>query len=337
MTVKLIVAFIISFLVATAAGSFLVPYLRKIKAGQSIREDGPTWHSPKAGTPTMGGIMFILSSAVVCVTVGFSDMVNGEYGHIFVLAFAMIFGAIGFLDDFEKLRKKQNLGLTARKKMLLQLVVAIAFIYLLRRFGYLSPNLYIPFINKVIPINEVVYFVLAAFIIVGAVNAVNITDGIDGLAAGTSIPVFLCYACVTFAWGTVFTPLGIFASGLAGGLLGFLVFNYNPAKIFMGDTGSLFLGGAVCAVAFAMDMPLILLPLGIIYVVETLSDLIQIFYFKATHGKRFFKMAPLHHHLEMGGWSGKKWSEKKLFGVFTLISALFAVISFLAVMGRYNI
>ena len=165
----------------------------------------------------------------------------------------------------------------------------------------------------------------------------NITDGVDGLAAGTSIPVCVCYAAVTFAWGEEYLSLGVFASGLAGGLLGFLVYNYNPAKIFMGDTGSLFLGGAICATAFAMDMPLVLIPLGIIYVAETLSDIIQIIYFKATHGKRLFKMAPLHHHLEMGGWSGEKWSEKKLFSVFTAVSAIFAIVTFLAVIGRYNI
>lgn len=337
MTIKLIVAFIISFFIATGIGRFLVPYLRKIKAGQSIREDGPTWHASKAGTPTMGGLMFIVSVAAVCITVGFEEMLKGEYRHILILALALIFGAIGFLDDYEKLRKKQNLGLTVKKKLLLQIVVAIAFIYLLRYFGYLRPNLYIPFIDKIVPVREIIYFPLMAFIIVGTVNAVNITDGVDGLVTGTSIPVCVCYAMIAMVWGEEFLSIGIFASGLAGGLLGFLVYNYNPAKIFMGDTGSLFLGGAICATAFAMDMPLILIPLGIVFIAETMSDIIQIVYFKATHGKRIFKMAPLHHHLEMGGWSGKKWSEKKLFATFTSVSAFFALISLIAVMGRYNI
>ena len=337
MTTRLITAFVIAFILSAGIGYFLVPWLIRIKAGQSIREDGPVWHMSKAGTPTMGGIMFIAAVSIVCVTVGFSDMLMGEYGHIFVLVFALIYGAIGFLDDYEKLRKKQNLGLTAKKKFLLQLVVAIAFIFLLRNFGYLTPNLYIPFFNVTIPVPETVYFVFAAFVIVGTVNSVNLTDGVDGLAAGTSLPVFICYACLCLAWGGDFSALGIFASGVAGALLGFLIYNFNPAKVFMGDTGSLFLGGAVCAMAFAMDMPLILIPLGFMYIIETLSDIIQVAYFKATHGKRFFRMAPFHHHLEMGGWSGHKWKEKELFCLFTGISAFTAVISFIAVCGRYGI
>ena len=175
----------------------------------------------------------------------------------------------------------------------------------------------------------------AAFVIVGTVNAVNITDGVDGLATGTSLPVMLFFVAITFAWGQEFLELGIFASGLLGGLMGFLVYNFNPAKVFMGDTGSLFLGGAVAALAFAYDMPLVLITLGIIYIIETLSDIIQVGYFKLSHGKRVFKMAPFHHHLEMGGWTGKKWSEKELFVLFTGISLLFAIISFIGVFQRY--
>ena len=337
MTIKLITAFIIAFFVSSGIGFFLVPWLRKIKAGQAIREDGPVWHMSKSGTPTMGGLMFIAATSVVCITTGFSEILAGEYGHIFVLAFALVFGGIGFLDDYEKLKKKQNLGLTAKKKFLLQLVVAIAFVLLLRNLGYLTPNLYIPFINKIVPINETVYFVFAAFVIVGAVNSVNLTDGVDGLATGASLPVFICYSAICYAWGSEFTSLGIFSAGLTGGLLGFLLFNFNPAKVFMGDTGSLFLGGAVCGMAFAMDMPLILIPLGFMYIIETLSDIIQVVYFKATHGKRFFRMAPFHHHLEMGGWSGKKWKEKELFSLFTGISAITAIISYISVFGRYSL
>ncbi len=337
MTLKMILAFGIAFFVAALIGSALVPFLRKIKAGQAIREDGPKWHASKAGTPTMGGIIFICGVTAACLSAGWSEMARGEYGHIFVLIFALIFGAIGFLDDYEKLRKKQNLGLKASQKFLLQLVVAVAFVFLLRRFGYLTPNLYIPFWNVTVPIPEVVYFVLAAFIIVGCVNAVNLTDGVDGLAAGTSLPVMLCYAAVAFKWGQAYLSLGIFASGMLGGLLGFLIYNFNPAKIFMGDTGSLFLGGAVCALAFAMDMPLVLVPLGFVFIVETLSDIIQVGYFKLSHGKRVFKMAPFHHHLEMGGWTGKKWKEKELFFLFTGVSLLFAILSFIGVGGRFGL
>ena len=335
MTIQFITAFILAFLTAAAVGRFYVPWLRKIKAGQAIREEGPRWHMSKSGTPTMGGVIFICGVALVCVTVGFRAMLEGDYSHILVLGFALIYGLIGFLDDYQKLRKKQNLGLTAKQKFLLQLVVAIAFIFLLRRLGYLSPNLYIPFWNVVIPVPEMLYFVLAAFIIVGCVNAVNLTDGVDGLCTGTCIPVFLYYTAVAVLWGREYLGLGIFAAGLTGGLLGFLLYNFNPAQCFMGDTGSLFLGGAVCAMAFTMDMPLILIPLGFLFIIETLSDIIQVIYFKLSHGKRVFKMAPFHHHLEMGGWTGKKWSEKELFILFTGISAICAVCSFLGVMERY--
>ncbi len=246
-----------------------------------------------------------------------------------------MFGAIGFLDDWEKLKKKQNLGLTAKMKFLLQLAAALVFVLLMREIGFVTSDIYVPFFNVTLYVPEWLYFIFASFVIVGTVNAVNITDGVDGLAAGTSIPVFLFFVVVTFLWGENFLELGIFASGMIGGLLGFLVYNFNPAKVFMGDTGSLFLGGAVAALAFAYDMPLILVTLGIIYILETLSDIIQVTYFKLTHGKRIFRMAPLHHHLEMGGWTGKKWKERELFVLFTGISLVFAVISFIGVFHRY--
>lgn len=252
----------------------------------------------------------------------FESMRSGDFTHIFVLLFALVFGAIGFLDDWEKLRKKQNLGLSAKAKFLLQLVAALVFVLLLRKMGYISTKLYIPFWNVEVYIPEVIYFILAAFIIVGTVNAVNITDGVDGLASGTSIPVCLFFAAVSFLWGDKYMALGIFASALLGGLMGFLVYNFNPAKVFMGDTGSLFLGGAIAALAFAYDMPLILITLGIVYIIETLSDIIQVTYFKLTHGKRVFKMAPFHHHLEMGGWTGKS-GKKKSFLHFLLPCPLF--------------
>ena len=335
MTAQLILAFIIAFLVSSLVGRYLVPYLRRIKAGQAIREDGPRWHMNKSGTPTMGGLMFIAAVTIVCLTVGFPSMLEGDYGHIVCLALALVFGAIGFLDDYEKLKKKQNLGLTAKAKFLLQLAAALLFIMLMREMGYTTTSLYIPFWNVTYPIPEWLYFIFAAFVIVGTVNSVNLTDGVDGLAASTSIPVFVFFAAVTFLWGGEYTALGIFASGIAGGLLGFLLYNFNPAKVFMGDTGSLFLGGAVAAMAFAYDMPLVLIVLGLMYIIETLSDIIQVAYFKLTQGKRIFKMAPFHHHLELGGWTGKKWTEKELVALFSTVSLVCAVISFLGIYGRY--
>ena len=335
MTIKLITAFVLAFLFATAFGKFYIPWLKRQKAGQEIKTNGPTWHMSKTGTPTMGGVMFIAAVAFVCLTVGFDGVLHGDLVHIFVLLFALVFGAIGFLDDWEKLKKKQNLGLTAKMKFLLQLAAALVFVLLMRELGFVTSDLYIPFFNVTVYMPEWLYFVFAAFVIVGTVNAVNITDGIDGLAAGTSIPVFLFYVVVSMLWGENYLELGIFASGMVGGLMGFLVYNFNPAKVFMGDTGSLFLGGAVAALAFAYNMPLILVTLGIIYILETLSDIIQVTYFKLTHGKRVFRMAPLHHHLEMGGWTGKKWKEKELFVLFTGISLTFAVISFIGVFHRY--
>lgn len=337
MTLKLTLALVMAFITAVIVGRFYVPWLKKIKAGQEIKENGPTWHMSKSGTPTMGGVIFISACTLVCLTVGFDSMRSGDFTHIFVLLFALVFGAIGFLDDWEKLRKKQNLGLSAKAKFLLQLVAALVFVLLLRRMGYISTHLYIPFWNTEVYIPEAIYFILAAFIIVGTVNAVNITDGVDGLASGTSIPVCLFFAAVSFLWGDKYMALGIFASALLGGLMGFLVYNFNPAKVFMGDTGSLFLGGAIAALAFAYDMPLILITLGIIYIIETLSDIIQVTYFKLTHGKRVFKMAPFHHHLEMGGWTGKKWKEKGLFALFTSISLVFAIISFIGVYNRFQL
>jgi len=336
MTLKLILALVIGFFVSSGVGAFLVPWLRKIKAGQSIKEIGPTWHQSKAGTPTMGGIMFIAASAVVCVTVGMRSMADGEWSHIYVLLFGLVFGAIGFLDDYEKLRHHQNTGLSARSKFLLQLAAAIAFLLLLRLKGYLSPNLYIPFWNTYVPVSEPLYFIFAAFVVVGTVNAVNITDGVDGLAAGTCIPVFLCFTAIVFCWGRDFLAQGIFSAGLTGALLGFLVYNFHPARVFMGDTGSLFLGGCIAGMAFALDVPLLLIPLCIMPIIETLSDILQVGYFKLTHGKRIFKMAPFHHHLEMGGWLGHKWKETEIFVLFTSVTLVMAVLSLLGVTLRYS-
>ena len=336
MTLKLILALVIGFCVSSAIGALLVPWLRKIKAGQSIKEIGPTWHKSKEGTPTMGGIMFIAAAALVCLSVGLSCMAEGEMAHIYVLVFGLVFGAIGFLDDYEKLRHHHNTGLSAKSKFLLQLAAAVAFLLLLRLQGYLTPNLYIPFWNTYVPVSEPLYFVFAAFVVVGTVNAVNITDGVDGLAAGTCVPVFLCFTAIVFCWGKDYLAQGIFSAGLTGALLGFLVYNFHPARVFMGDTGSLFLGGCIAGMAFALDVPLLLIPLCVMPIIETLSDILQVGYFKLTHGKRIFKMAPFHHHLEMGGWLGHKWKEKEIFVLFAGITLVMAVVSLWGVTGRYS-
>jgi len=325
-----ILSFIVAFGVAAILGQILIPVLRRLKAGQSIREDGPTWHMSKQGTPTMGGLMFILAMAVAILIAGWEEMLQGNYNHIFVFLFALVFGVIGFIDDFQKLRHRANEGLTAPQKFLLQLAAAIAFTVLLRWTGYLTPNLYIPFFNVELPLPWVVYMVFAAFAMVATVNAVNLTDGVDGLATGVTLPVALFYMAVS-AWYER-SDLVVIAAALAGGLAAFLVYNFHPAKVFMGDTGSLFLGGMVCGMAFALNIPLVIPIVGLIYVLEVLSDIIQVVYFKKTGGKRFFRMAPLHHHLEMGGWS-----EVKLFCVFSGITLALCALAFLGVMNRYPV
>ena len=323
-----ILSFIIAFGVAAIVGQVLIPLLRRLKAGQSIRTDGPTWHMSKQGTPTMGGVMFILATGAAAVVAGREELMAGNYNHLYVFLFALVFGVIGMIDDFQKLRHHANEGLTAAQKFLLQLAAAIAFTVLMREQGYLTPNLFVPFFNVTIPLPWVVYMVFAAFVMVGTVNAVNITDGIDGLATGVTIPVALFYMAVAGWFGK--NDLAILGAALAGGLAAFLIYNFHPAKVFMGDTGSLFLGGMVCGMAFALDIPLVIPIIGLIYVAEVLSDIIQVAYFKKTHGKRFFRMAPLHHHLEMGGWS-----ETKLFCVFSGLTLALCCLGFLGVMYRY--
>ena len=278
----------------------------------------------------MGGLMFILGIFVAIFICGFPGMLRGDCKHLYIFAFALIFGVIGFLDDYEKVKHKQNLGLTAIQKFLLQLVAAIAFLTLMRFEGMLTPNLYVPFWGTHLILSWPVYMIFAAFVIVGTVNAVNITDGIDGLAGSVTVPVGLFFSMLAF-WWQGYEQLGVYAAALVGGLLGFLVYNFHPAKVFMGDTGSLFLGGTVAALAFAYDMPLVLIPVGIVYICETLSDILQVAYFKATHGKRLFKMAPLHHHFELCGWS-----EVKLVAIFTCVSALGCIVAMFGVMNRFH-
>ena len=323
-----IFSFIVSFGVAAILGQILIPLLRRLKAGQMIREDGPTWHMSKQGTPSMGGLMFISSTAIAILLAGWELMGRGNYNHLVVFLFALVFGVIGFIDDFQKLRHRANEGLTAIQKFLLQLAAAIAFTVLLRNTGYLTPDLYVPFFNVEIHLPWVVYMVFAAFVMVGTVNAVNLTDGVDGLATGVTLPVALFYMAVSAWYGR--EDLVVLAAALSGGLAAFLIYNFHPAKVFMGDTGSLFLGGMVCGLAFALNIPLVIPVVGLIYVAEVLSDIIQVVYFKKTGGKRFFRMAPLHHHFEMGGWS-----ETKLFCVFSGITLVLCVLAFLGVMNRY--
>ena len=321
-------AMAVSFLLTLVIGRFVIVELRKLKAGQEIREDGPKWHAGKAGTPTMGGIMFILGAGVVVFLLGWGQMLRGEFAHLYVYLFALCFGLIGFVDDYRKVRQHQNEGLTAKQKFLLQLLAAVVFLCLMRYEGLLTNELYVPFFQVSFTVNWVLYLIFAAFVIVGAVNAVNLTDGIDGLATSVTFVVMVFFTVTALLWHM--STLALFPAALAGGLAAFFVYNHHPAKVFMGDTGSLFLGGAVAALGFAMDMPLILIPVGIIYIAETMSDIIQVAYFKATHGKRFFKMAPLHHHLELSGWS-----ETKLVAVFSGITAVFCVLAFLGVMYRF--
>ena len=323
-----ILSFIVAFGTAAIAGLVLVPMLRRLKAGQMIREDGPTWHMSKQGTPSMGGLMFLLSIAVAVLIAGRESFAMGDSAHLVVFLFALVFGVIGFIDDFQKLRHKANEGLTAAQKFLLQLAAAVVFTIWLRNIGYLTPNLYIPFLNMEIALPWVVYMVFAAFVMVGTVNAVNLTDGVDGLATGVTIPVALFYLAVAAWYGR--NDVAVLAAALAGGLFAFLMYNFHPAKVFMGDTGSLFLGGMVCGLAFALNLPLVIPIIGLIYVAEVVSDIIQVVYFKKTGGKRFFRMAPLHHHLELGGWS-----EVKLFCVFSMLTAVLCVLAFVGVMNRY--
>ncbi len=317
----------IGFAITYLFGKVLIPYLRKLKFGQKILEIGPKWHMGKQGTPTMGGIMFILGSGIAAIFTGIPYMLQGDLRHIIVFLFAAAFGVIGFIDDYAKIMKKKNQGLTAIQKLLLQLTSAAVFLSLLRMLGDLNPALYIPFFDITINLGWIPYLVIMLLAIVGTVNAVNLTDGVDGLATSVTLPVVLVFAIIGAYMA--FSTVGIFASALFGALCAFLIYNFNPAKVFMGDTGSLFLGGAVCGMAFAFDMPLVLLLMGVVYIAEALSVILQVLFFKITHGKRLFKMSPIHHHFEMSGWN-----EKKICAVFMTVSAIGALVGFASIMGK---
>ena len=298
-------------------GYLLLPVLRALKAGQSIREIGPTWHNYKAGTPMMGGLMFIFASIIVLLcNLPFME----DYSVLYVLILSLCFGFVGFLDDFAKMKKKQNEGLTSIQKFLLQLAVSALFLYIMYRSGAMSTEMYIPFFGVSIPLHPIVYIFLSMFIMVGCYNAVNITDGVDGLSSSVTLPVMIFFTAAAIKQGKY--DLALLPASLIGGLIAYLFYNWHPAKVFMGDTGSLFLGGVVCALAFALDMPLILILVGFVYICETVSVILQVGYFKLTHGKRLFKMAPIHHHFEKCGWK-----EEKIVIVFASVSAVMCVLA----------
>jgi len=265
-------------------GFLLLPVLRALKAGQSIREVGPTWHNYKAGTPMMGGLMFI-GAALICLLVNIPFM--QDYTVFFVLALSLCFGFVGFLDDYNKLKKKQNEGLTSIQKALLQMAVSALFLYAMYKTGAMNCELYIPFFNVSFQLHPILYIFFAMFVMVGCVNAVNLTDGVDGLSSSVTIPVMVFFTVAAMAMGRF--DIALLPACLVGGLIAYLFYNWHPAKVFMGDTGSLFLGGVVCALAFALEMPLILILVGFVYICETLSVILQVTYFKLTHGKRILR------------------------------------------------
>ncbi|WP_419169502.1 phospho-N-acetylmuramoyl-pentapeptide-transferase [Negativibacillus massiliensis] len=329
--IGLLVTLVAAFLLSSVIGVWLIPFLHKLHYGQTILDIGPAWHKSKQGTPTMGGIMFIIGSILACAagwcTIAFSaqGLVDASSHGTFYLVggflMALGFGVIGFLDDYIKVVKKRNLGLKAWQKSAAQLLVAVIYLIAERIF---APNdlLWIPFAGE-FSIGWL-YYPLMLFIIIGAVNAVNLTDGVDGLAASVTMVAAMGFMLIAAIQS--FTQMDLMAAALAGGCLGFLVWNFHPAKVFMGDTGSMFLGGMVVALAFGLRKPVLLLFIGIVYVVETMSDIIQIGSVKLT-GKRVFKMAPIHHHFEMCGWS-----EVKIVVVFSAVTALGCLIAVLSLL-----
>lgn len=315
-----------SFAITALLGRWLIPELHKLKFGQTIREIGPKWHKNKQGTPTMGGLMFILGVAVammaclpVFYTLGVEETFLMKVKVFAGLGMAVAFGVIGFMDDYISILKKRNLGLTEKQKLVLQFAVAAAYFLSLGLAGEPTATT-IPFVGQ-LDLGWF-YYILAAIVLVGLVNAVNFTDGIDGLNSTVSFFVFLSLSlCAGALSMTGLTALGLAA---AAGCVGFLLWNWHPAKVFMGDTGSLFLGGMVGALAFGLDMPILLLPVGLVYWAEILSVVLQVTYFKSTHGKRLFKMSPIHHHFEMCGWSEVKIC--LVFGLAALIGGAIALV-----------
>lgn len=304
---------LIAFGVSAAAGIFLIPLLKKLHFGQTIYEKGPAWHKSKQGTPMMGGFMFIIGT-LAAAAAGYAIFRfrqnsgtavpdnTGLYRLLAGLAFALLNGCIGFTDDYIKAVKKQNLGLKAKQKMVMQFIVSAAFLYALWLLGDRSTAIAFPFFGDVD--FGIFYYPIMVLYLIFLTNAVNLTDGVDGLCGSVTVIVGLSFVMLCAAMGE--WEYSIFAMALAGACLGFLVWNLHPAKVFMGDTGSMFLGGAVCAMGFAMHKHLLLALIAIVYVLDALSVVIQVTYFKLTKGKRLFKMSPIHHHFELCGYSEYK-------------------------------
>lgn len=315
-----------AFIISLCMGMILIPVLHKLKFGQEIREKGPKWHAKKSGTPTMGGLIFIAAifamSAICCVLglfFGIDMPADSTYLKtlVMLLCLSAVYGVIGFIDDYIKVILKRNLGLTAKQKFLLQLVAAVGFVCWAVYGMDIATVVKIPFTS--IELDFGIWFVpFAALVIIATVNSVNLTDGLDGLATCVTCMVALFF--ILFADKVANRAVALFASILLGSLMGFLMYNKFPAKVFMGDTGSLFLGGAVCGMAIVTEQPLALLIVGLVYVIESLSVILQVISFKTT-GKRIFKMSPIHHHFEMCGWS-----ETKIVITFTIVTAVLCLL-----------
>ena len=316
MDYSILITILVAFVITTILGPVFIPVLRRIKAGQSIREDGPKAHQTKAGTPTMGGLMIILAVVITCISMTIRQGVGSEMG-ILLVSFVLC-GLIGFCDDFIKVVKKRNLGLTALQKLIFQIVIAVILAVYQSKVSSFGTSIYVPVVKEYIDLGWF-YIPFVAFVLVAMVNAVNLTDGLDGLAGGCTAITAL-FLAITGA-GIGYTSSSIFSAAIAGACFGFLLFNRYPAKVFMGDTGSLALGGALAAAAVMMNIELILPVAGGIFVAEVVSDIIQEDSFK-TRGKRIFRMAPLHHHFELGGWK-----ETKVVIVFWTITLLLCILS----------
>ncbi len=320
----------VSFALAAALGKLLIPWLHKLKFGQTILQDGPTWHQKKQGTPTMGGILFIggfIVAAILGVVIASWLKLPLSMGSAprtvrFWAGFGLALGCgvIGFVDDFIKVVMKRNLGLTALQKIVMQLTVSTAYAVVMYLYG--GHRFIIPFIGMV---DWGIWFIpFTVFVIIAMTNATNLTDGVDGLCGLTGFVAALAMMLLSGMVGAGHLYQGILSVSLAGGLAGFLLWNLHPAQVFMGDTGSLFIGGALTALAFGIGQPFLLVPIGILYIAENLSVILQVAYFKYTHGKRLFKMSPLHHHFEMCGWS-----ENKIVLTFTGVTLVGCIIAIL--------
>ncbi|WP_413380012.1 phospho-N-acetylmuramoyl-pentapeptide-transferase [Alkalihalobacillus sp. 1P02AB] len=313
----LLLSLLLSFLIAVLLSPVFIPFLRRLKFGQSIREEGPESHQKKSGTPTMGGIVIVI--ALLLATVFISMRFLSFSQEILLLLFVTVgFGLVGFLDDYIKVVKKRNLGLTSKQKLFGQLLISVLFYFGLIRLGF-STEVTIPATSISIDFGWF-YLPLIIVMLVGASNAVNLTDGLDGLLAGTAAVAFGAFAVLT--WNAEMMDISIFSAAVVGAVLGFLVYNAHPAKVFMGDTGSLALGGAIAAIAIMAKMEILLVIIGGVFVIETLSVIIQVISFK-TRGKRIFKMSPLHHHYELSGWS--EWRVVVTFWFVGMVLAMLGI------------